>query len=536
MGHQAQGVIELIFCAKCKLRDAFPDNDIILCDGTCNCAFHQKCLDPPLATENIPPGDQGWYCKFCECKMEILDAVNAHLGTQFPMNSNWQDVFKEAAELPDGGSASLNPEEEWPSDDSEDCDYDPERNEKSCSETSIEDNISDDASSFSSLSWSFGEEASLQSRRSGDEDEGSQGRNTMRGDDNKFVDSFIGDASYNNIDREIKSRCRQRKDVDYKKLHDEMFGKDVAENEQVSEDEDWGPGRKTRREKESDAVDTLMTLCENENACSNVVPIETKEKKHSVSRDKKPLFRIPPSAVEKLRQVFAENELPSRAVKEDLSNQLGLASEKVNKWFKNARYTALRIRKAESMKELGSSISIPEDSSLEIGKYQTADQVALKDNPSLVPSETGVRMPKNLRKVRARKNPKSIISLLKKKKHKKATNALLTNKNEVRKGFNSLVNLKKQMSNLKRKAPSEKRVNLKSKRGSSNVDEMKKKEKLYMAEMERLCHLEDRIEKLKKVLLRIQNGKNLIRDKTHSCEQVVIYVPVAEIREKQCHV
>ncbi|GFP88001.1 replication factor c subunit 3 [Phtheirospermum japonicum] len=41
-----------IVCAKCIIREALPDNDIILCDGTCNRAFHQKCLDPPLSTEN----------------------------------------------------------------------------------------------------------------------------------------------------------------------------------------------------------------------------------------------------------------------------------------------------------------------------------------------------------------------------------------------------------------------------------------------------------------------------------------------------
>lgn len=38
----------------------------------------------------VPRGDQGWFCKFCECKMEILEVVNAHLGTCFSMDSTWQ--------------------------------------------------------------------------------------------------------------------------------------------------------------------------------------------------------------------------------------------------------------------------------------------------------------------------------------------------------------------------------------------------------------------------------------------------------------
>lgn len=114
-----------IICSKCELREALPDSDIILCDGTCNRAFHQKCLNPPLSTENIPPEDEGWFCKFCASKMEVMEATNAHLGTKFSMGSDWQDVFKEEAALPDGGNSVVCHEEEWPSDDSEDND-DPE--------------------------------------------------------------------------------------------------------------------------------------------------------------------------------------------------------------------------------------------------------------------------------------------------------------------------------------------------------------------------------------------------------------------------
>ena len=40
----------------------------------------------------VPPGDQGWFCKFCECKMEILESVNAHLGTRFSEDSRWEVV------------------------------------------------------------------------------------------------------------------------------------------------------------------------------------------------------------------------------------------------------------------------------------------------------------------------------------------------------------------------------------------------------------------------------------------------------------
>ncbi|CAI8600335.1 unnamed protein product [Vicia faba] len=103
---------------KCKLtiHDAIRQLDSLssvgsIEDGTCNRAFHQRCLDPPFDTENIPAGDQGWFCKSCECKTEILKATNAYLMTRFSLDNTWQDVFKEEDVIPDGDTGLLNQED-----------------------------------------------------------------------------------------------------------------------------------------------------------------------------------------------------------------------------------------------------------------------------------------------------------------------------------------------------------------------------------------------------------------------------------------
>lgn len=148
-----------------------------------------------------------------------------------------------------------------------------------------------------------------------------------------------------------------------------MFGKDAHANEQVSEDEDWGPANKRRREKESDAASTLITLYEGEKKLPNVETMGAKQKIPPDPQTKRPFSRIPLDAVEvigilclhrnhfysglgliisnhasntsnftlifsyvlyqKLRQAFGENELPSKDVRENLAKQLGLDYEKV---------------------------------------------------------------------------------------------------------------------------------------------------------------------------------------------------------------
>lgn len=323
-----------IYCAKCKLKEASEDNDIILCDGTCNCAFHQKCLDPPLATEDIPSGDQGWFCKFCDCKLDILEAINAHLGTQFSVNDTWKDIFREAS-LSSDETALINPEKELPDEDSEDNDYDPlsdENSDYNC--TGIEVDKSCGHCSSSSISSLESESYSVSGCIEGN----------MISSDNSKNDANAGLKADEAPDDETISGRRRRYAVDYRKLYGEMFGKDPAITGQLSEDEDWGPPKRRRKGKEGFAASTCITSLDREKRLS-ALQMEVEETAAVNPRPRKHLKRIPVDAVEKLRQVFMVNELPSRATKQQISQQLGLEYEKVNKWFKNARYMSLRTKK-----------------------------------------------------------------------------------------------------------------------------------------------------------------------------------------------
>ncbi|KAG7966085.1 hypothetical protein I3843_08G032600 [Carya illinoinensis] len=485
---------EHIFCAKCKLRETFPDNDIILCDGTCNCAFHQKCLDPPLDSDNR---DQGWFCKFCECKMEILEAMNAHLGTHFSMDSDWQDLFKEAAAFPDGGNAILDPEEEWPSDDSDDDDYNPDRRENSSmiSGAETDDNVSDDISISTSLSWSL--DGELFSGKEG------------MGCGNHFANASLD--SEESTDGEIICGPRQRRAVDYKKLYDEMFGKDPLAYEQVSEDEDWGPAKRKRREKESVAASTLMTLYESEKKCPDSDTKELKKKSLLETPTRRPFLRMSRIAVEKLREAFYENELPSRAVKENLSKELGLDPEKVSKWFKNARYLALKSRKVEIGKQLHNF----KDPRLENVKKKAADVVASKGTSA----EIMVHPTRNVKRVFQKRHPKSVGSVLKKKQHKRSSLMAPSNSKKDTVEFSEDVSLKKL---LEARTRERKRV---------NVVAGDRRQAAEM-EMERLCKIMGRLESIKQKMLRFKIDKAKHSNKSHLFQRSVIYVPIAELREK----
>lgn len=116
---------EDIYCAKCGSKDLSANNDILLCDGACDRGFHQFCLEPPLLSEDIPPDDEGWLCPGCDCKVDCFDLLNDSHGTNLSITDSWEKVFPEAAAAAREGK-DQDPNLEFPSDDSDDDDYDPD--------------------------------------------------------------------------------------------------------------------------------------------------------------------------------------------------------------------------------------------------------------------------------------------------------------------------------------------------------------------------------------------------------------------------
>ncbi|PNT70904.1 hypothetical protein BRADI_2g19610v3 [Brachypodium distachyon] len=114
---------EDIICATCSSQYVTLNNDIILCDGVCDRGFHQKCLNPPLLTKDIPAGDEGWLCPACDCKIDCIDVINELQGTNLSISDSWEKVFPETAALAHGTI----PKDAFdlPSEDSEDSDFDP---------------------------------------------------------------------------------------------------------------------------------------------------------------------------------------------------------------------------------------------------------------------------------------------------------------------------------------------------------------------------------------------------------------------------
>ncbi|WVZ99268.1 hypothetical protein U9M48_044596, partial [Paspalum notatum var. saurae] len=414
---------EDIFCATCGSKDVTLGNDIILCDGACDRGFHQNCLNPPLRTEEIPKGDEGWLCPACDCKIDCIDVINELQGSDLSIDDSWEKVFPEAAvmangskqddifDLPsddsddndfdpnmpeehvaskeEGSSDEAEDEDEdrdsdsddsnfltssddsepltdkkvddlgFPSEDSEDDDYDP-AGPDSDKEDVQEKKTSSDESDFTSDSDDFCEEIA----KSGGHDEVSSP--PVPGSKVGDVEQSTFQANAANSDEDpmetemdqsvilpVPGR-RQVERLDYKKLYDEAYGGGASDS---SDDEEWS-GKSTPRKgnEESDSpAGKGSRRTRNLHRCDEHTPERARknldpdslhgsvDEKHgslasngSNSTTRKGHYG--PVINQKLHEHFKTEQYPSRSVKESLAEELGLTFRQVSKWFESRRH------------------------------------------------------------------------------------------------------------------------------------------------------------------------------------------------------
>ncbi|KAL2924176.1 Homeobox protein HAZ1, partial [Bienertia sinuspersici] len=384
-----------IFCAKCGSKELPVGNDIILCDGICERGFHQYCLDPPLKTEEIPPGDEGWLCPSCDCKHDCIDFINDYQGTKLSIEDSWEKVFPEAV-----SGKELDDVMGLPSDDSEDDEYNPGATDDDANvegnESSSDDSDSEksDSSEFSSVSEDLGaicgaeQNLGLPSDDSEDDDfdpdaknvneegiehESSSSDFTSASED---LGAAIGDDGASDKDEPpqpmaleqdlgesspiTSKRCVER--LDYKKLYDETYGDDTLESSDDEEWEDMVPTRKRKGSTEkSVSPSSLGASASADGTCgsgaprrrgrpkanlqvANGSPVQLQESSQKTTsggsgRKRPPYSRLGEAVTQRLYASFKENQYPDREAKEKLANELGLTAHRVDKWFGNARWS-----------------------------------------------------------------------------------------------------------------------------------------------------------------------------------------------------
>ncbi|XP_023771901.1 pathogenesis-related homeodomain protein [Lactuca sativa] len=434
--YDSDGLIdsEDIFCAKCAQTEVKLDNDIILCDGFCDRGFHQFCLDPPLLKEQVPPGDEGWLCPACDCKVDCVDLLNDSMGTDLSINDTWEKVFPETAVSGD----NLNDISGLPSDDSEDDDYNPDAPQVAEDEVDVEDPSSDesDDSDFSSASEDLGAIANNNNNNNNneeqylglpsddsedddfnpdkadsDDDDDDDHKAKSSGSDFTSDSEDLGDISKNEVtsaevvkesvvsekDEEILKTDMENDDsapitarrhvqrLDYKKLHDEAYGNVSSDSSDEDFSDSEGPKRR-KNTKEAKGED----LNKKQKESDSTTPVRKNGKKVDVegkngtsarkgssaagsgdkSGAKSSNKKLGEAVTKRLYEIFKENKYPNRNIKENLMKELNLTLNQVSKWFENARRSSKHPEQHKSGVSTPTPGPTPEKS--------TAKQVNLK--------------------------------------------------------------------------------------------------------------------------------------------------------------
>ncbi|KAK6159253.1 hypothetical protein DH2020_006567 [Rehmannia glutinosa] len=389
----SQGEIDCedIFCAKCGSKDLTLDNDIILCDGACERGYHQFCVEPPLLKEDIPPGDEGWLCPGCDCKVDCIDMLKDFQGTKISVTDSWEAEGDESSSdesdyfsAPDDLATSLPNDQHLglPSDDSEDDDFDPSApdedeqvNQDSSSSDFTSDSedlgalLEDDNGLGKDLEQISPSPDSKQPSTGSKEDNSGVGR--MKRQSLKDELSYLMETTVEPV-----SGKRHVERLNYKKLHDETYGDSSSD----SSDEDFDDTTSRKRRKTDRAKTQVQSPNKTPilNSNMNTMDENQKESKHLPRRTRKKDAdggtsessakvgstcsgtkrsahkRLGEATTQRLYASFNENQYPERAVKENLAKELGLTLrqvythtlgsscpliKQVSKWFENARWS-----------------------------------------------------------------------------------------------------------------------------------------------------------------------------------------------------
>lgn len=296
-----------IFCSACGMADDRSDDDILLCDGFCDRAYHQSCVVPVVKTEDIPPEDEGWLCPRCDARVDVIYVLNDEYAHDLDQKCVAADVFAREAEMrangvvPGTAMFAHEHEEAWPSDESDDDDFDTKR-------------ASDD-----------GED---------DEDEALSG---------SARSSSESSSSESESEELIIEGPRRRTKVDYVKLNSHMFGDDEA-YEGEDDDRGWKSSNASKAEmlaavknRSKTKTQTKMTTTTTTTRATTPTASPTRSTRSNATPTKRPRIRFDEKQKAALEAVFAKTRAPPTSERDRLARELDVDPSSVRIWFMNRR-------------------------------------------------------------------------------------------------------------------------------------------------------------------------------------------------------